>query len=155
MDELLDSHLDRETPQYLDFASFGQRLMAAIIDWAVLSAAQMIILVVFVLSFTDRSTTTFEDTSFGIAYSLTSFAQIAYFILLESSEKQATLGKQAVGIVVTDMNGNRMTRLKALGRYFAKIPSAFIFGIGFFMQPFTAKQQALHDMIAGTLVFKK
>ena len=60
-----------------------------------------------------------------------------------------------MGLVVTDMNGQRITLLNAIGRYFSKIPSALILMIGYFMQPFTEKKQALHDMIAGTLVYKK
>jgi uncharacterized RDD family membrane protein YckC len=41
---------------------------------------------------------------------------------------------------------------RALGRYFAKIPSALILGIGFIMVAFTERKQGLHDMMAGTLV---
>ena len=156
MDQLLDSKLDQETPQYSDYASFGQRLVAAIIDGVIMYVVQMIIFAVFGLSLIGK-TNTYEDgipTSFWLAYLVLICAQVAYFVVLESSEKQATFGKQAMSIVVTDMNGNRITPLNALGRYFAKIPSGLILGIGYFMQPFTQKKQALHDMIAGTLVYK-
>ena len=61
----------------------------------------------------------------------------------------------ALGIQVTDLEGNRISFGKALGRNLAKIISALIFYIGFIMAAFTAKKQALHDMIAGTLVVKK
>ena len=81
-------------------------------------------------------------------------AQWLYFALMESSSKQATLGKMALGIRVTDVNGNRIGFGRATGRHFAKILSGLILGIGFLMAAFTEKKQALHDMIAGTLVVK-
>ncbi|MEK6756022.1 MAG: RDD family protein [Bacteroidota bacterium] len=78
-----------------------------------------------------------------------------YFALLESSNKMATLGKLAIGIKVTDMNGNRISFGRATGRYFAKILSGMIFMIGYIMAGFTEKKQALHDMIASCLVVMK
>jgi uncharacterized RDD family membrane protein YckC len=77
-----------------------------------------------------------------------------YFALMESSTKQATLGKMALGITVTDLEGRRIGFGKATGRYFAKILSALILFIGFLMVAFTARKQGLHDILAGTLVVK-
>jgi uncharacterized RDD family membrane protein YckC len=78
-----------------------------------------------------------------------------YFALMESSARQATLGKMALGLRVTDEQGRRIGFGRATGRYFAKIISALILFIGFIMAGFTTRKQALHDMIAGTLVVKK
>ena len=75
-----------------------------------------------------------------------------YFALQESSEKQATIGKKILSIKVTNFDGNRLTFAKASGRFFAKMLSALIYGIGFIMAAFTKKKQALHDKIAGTFV---
>lgn len=77
-----------------------------------------------------------------------------YYALSESSPKQATLGKQAMKITVTDMDGNRISFARATGRYFSKIISTITLLIGYLMAAFTAKKQALHDIIAGTLVIK-
>ena len=77
-----------------------------------------------------------------------------YYALQESSAAQATLGKRAIGLRVTDLEGRRISFARASGRLFAKIPSALFLMIGFLMQPFTAKKQALHDILAGTLVLK-
>lgn len=77
---------------------------------------------------------------------------VAYFAGMESSSHQATLGKKVLGMVVTDLAGNRLSLGRAVGRYFAKFVSAIILGIGFIMVAFTEKKQGLHDMIAGTLV---
>ncbi len=78
-----------------------------------------------------------------------------YSAIQESSPKQATIGKQAMGLVVTDMNGDRVSFVKATIRHFAKILSALILLIGYIMAFFTEKKQGLHDMIAGTLVLQK
>lgn len=79
---------------------------------------------------------------------------LLYFIVLESSSKQATLGKRFLGIKVTDINGERITLLHATGRTFAKLLSAVIFYIGFFMAGFTKKKQALHDILTSCLVVR-
>lgn len=78
-----------------------------------------------------------------------------YYALLESSAWQATLGKKALGLEVTDLAGARVTFGRATGRYFARYISFFTLGIGYIMAGFTQKKQALHDMIAGTLVIRK
>jgi uncharacterized RDD family membrane protein YckC/type II secretory pathway pseudopilin PulG len=75
-----------------------------------------------------------------------------YYAAMESSQKQATLGKMALGIKVTDQRGARISFGRASGRLFAKLLSAMIFAIGYLMAGFTAKRQALHDMVAGCLV---
>jgi len=76
----------------------------------------------------------------------------AYFIYLESSQYQATLGKMALGLKVTDLNGKRIIPSVAVIRFIGKIISGVIFFIGFIMAAFTDKKQALHDIIASTLV---
>lgn len=81
-------------------------------------------------------------------------AQWLYEALLTSSTWQATVGKRALNLKVTDELGNRISFARATGRFFAKIISYFTFEIGYIMAGFTARKQALHDMIAGTLVMK-
>jgi uncharacterized RDD family membrane protein YckC len=78
-----------------------------------------------------------------------------YFSLLESSGWQATLGKKALGLEVTDLDGNRISFGRATGRFFAKFISGFILLIGYIMAGFTERKQALHDILAGTLVIRK
>jgi uncharacterized RDD family membrane protein YckC len=79
-----------------------------------------------------------------------------YFAGMESSERQATFGKAAMSVRVTDLEGRRLSFGHATGRFFSKIISGMIpLAIGYIMAGFTAKKQALHDMIAGTLVLRK
>ncbi|KPH60678.1 RDD family protein [Novosphingobium aerophilum] len=77
-----------------------------------------------------------------------------YFAVLESSPWQATVGKLAVGVIVTDMHGNRISFLRATGRYFGKILSGLLLAIGFIMVAFTERKQGLHDVLASTLVYR-
>jgi uncharacterized RDD family membrane protein YckC len=82
--------------------------------------------------------------------------QWLYFVIMESSERQATVGKSVMSLRVTDYEGQRISFGHATGRFFAKIVSGLIpFAIGYIMAGFTEKKQALHDLIAGTLVLKK
>lgn len=78
-----------------------------------------------------------------------------YFALFESSRHQATIGKVALGIIVTDTAGRRISFGRATGRYFGKYLSSLILCIGFLMVAFTEKKQGLHDMLADTLVVRK
>jgi uncharacterized RDD family membrane protein YckC len=78
-----------------------------------------------------------------------------YWAGMESSAYQATLGKMALGLIVTDLKGEPIAFGRATGRYFGKIISALLLGIGFLMAGWTEKKQALHDIMAGTLVVKK
>jgi len=79
-----------------------------------------------------------------------------YYAYLESGENQATWGKQVLGIYVTDLSGTRITFGRASGRFFARIITGLIpLWIGFIMAGFTERRQALHDMIASTLVLRR
>jgi Tfp pilus assembly major pilin PilA len=65
---------------------------------------------------------------------------------------QATPGKLLLRIHVTDLAGRRIGFGRATGRHFARILSSLIFYVGYLMAAFTWRRQALHDMLAGTLV---
>jgi uncharacterized RDD family membrane protein YckC len=60
-----------------------------------------------------------------------------------------------MNIIVTDLNGNRISFGRASGRFFAKLLSDLIpLGIGYILAGVTEKKQALHDMIASCLVLR-
>ncbi|RYZ67720.1 MAG: hypothetical protein EOP09_10570 [Proteobacteria bacterium] len=75
-----------------------------------------------------------------------------YSTLFDSSTLQATPGKALLGMHITDMNGQRISFKSAVIRYLVRIVSGLVLMIGYLMQPFTEKRQALHDMAADTLV---
>ena len=154
-----------------NYASFGRRLVALIIDYIIIGIAQSIIIVPIMgmigfgavknvenlENMNDQQALGLAGAIMGAGMVLNVVGLIAmgiYFTLMHSSEKQASIGKMAMGIKVTDMNGNRITRQAAFIRYIGTIVSGAIIFIGYIMAAFTEKKQALHDMIANTLVLK-
>lgn len=88
----------------------------------------------------------------GLYYLLYLLVAPLYYAGMESSVHQATLGKRALGIKVTDNDGRRLSFSHALGRWFAAALSYLTLYIGFLMAAFTERKRALHDIVAGTLV---
>jgi uncharacterized RDD family membrane protein YckC len=74
---------------------------------------------------------------------------------LESSRSQATVGKRWMGIKVTDVQGDRLSFVRATGRYAAKYLSALPFFLGFIAALFSSRRLAMHDRLSGTRVVKK
>ena len=129
------------------YAGFQIRFIALIIDFIILFLIGFAIgVIVGILGIFDLWESVSKVVSFVIV--------VTYFALMESSQKQATIGKSAMGLKVTDLNMNRITPLKAVLRYGAKIISGLIILIGYIMAGFTQKKQALHDILVGTLVIK-
>lgn len=121
------------------YGGFWIRFLAWIIDSVVVSAA-----VGFILSVT-----------FGAGFVVIFVAHWLYEALLLSSSWKTTLGKRVFNLIVTDLDGRPLSFGRATGRHFAKWLSTLIFGIGYIIAAFTSRKQALHDMVAGTLVVKQ
>ncbi len=64
----------------------------------------------------------------------------------------ATLGKMACKIYVVTAEGGRVSYLRACGRYFARVLSAFTLLIGYIMAAFDPEKRTLHDRICNTRV---
>ena len=172
--------LDEQSSGNLGYGDFGKRLGASIVDGLVL-IIPMGLIYYFTLgavirraaelqrkaimgAFSDDSLSNLEDMytealelqstmmTKGILMAvLIILVRALYFAYFESSAKQATIGKGAMGLKVTDMNGQRLTFGKAFVR---GIVRAILGGIFWIVCAFTAKKQNLHDMIAGTLVWR-
>ncbi|MDX5436220.1 MAG: RDD family protein [Pontibacter sp.] len=76
----------------------------------------------------------------------------AYYTFLESSQKQATIGKFTLGLKVTETRGRRVTFVQANLRYFFKLLSLLPVGLGFVLMVSSRRSQTLHDYLARTLV---
>lgn len=92
-----------------------------------------------------------QSTAFVLMIQL---ADWLYSAALESSAWQATLGKKILSLTVTDLAGRRLSFARATGRHFGKYVSSLTLFIGFVLAGFTARKQALHDLIARTLVVR-
>lgn len=143
-----------DTPEIIapkNYATFWDRFGAVLIDGIILGVANFALIFAFGVSLDQNAEI---DSAYIAVNILTFLLQLLYYAGMESSKGQATLGKKALGIKVTDLQGNRIGFGRAVGRYFGRVLSSLILLIGYLMQPFTAKKQALHDMLAGTLVLK-
>jgi len=156
-----------------NYAGFWLRFVAYIIDYIIIWVAQSFIFIpilgILGLSFASGMEAGGADMDSAAAVGMMAgfFAAMAatallsaiiallYWTLMESSKFQGTVGKLALGIKVTDLEGNKLDFVKALVRNLCKIISGLILCIGYIMAGITDKKQGLHDMIANTLVVKK
>jgi len=122
-------------------SSFFRRFIASIIDIFVITL--FIVFIQFILGFRD-----------GTFFNIIIFLLVwDYFAFQESSTRKGTVGKQAMNLIVTDLEGNKISFIQATKRFLGKFLAAIPFFAGFFLIFFTKKKQGLHDIIAKTLVF--
>lgn len=149
MEEILDFP-SSNTQRRLNYAGFWIRVGASIVDGIILWIVNTIISYAAFGSPFGQTDISIVLTSSGISL----LVNIGYFVIMESSEKQATIGKMLLKLKVGKANGDRISFLNALGRYFAKFISFIIFLIGYLMVAWDPKKQGLHDKIADTYVFE-
>lgn len=143
------------------YGGFWRRVLAYIIDTILLNIAVSVVggflglgMGASMMMLNPEQANGIYSSTIVLSSLLSLVASWLYFALMESSKLQATVGKLAVGVIVTDLHGNRISFLRATGRYFAKILSGLILMIGYIMVAFTERKQGLHDMLASTLVWK-
>lgn len=135
-------------------AGFLLRLIAFMIDFVIISILNVVIITIFNVEYAVESEVWYPIYFFSHPYYL--IINWLYFAILESNPYyQATIGKSILKLKVVDINGNKISFGKASGRFFAKIISGLILGIGFIMIAFTKNKQGLHDLAAGTFVKTK
>ena len=151
------------------YAGFWRRFLAHVIDRLILGVINALLVLLFFLnvlrniadlctSNCDLDLIAFPATLVSLLLSVVWLAilvQVIYFLYcagFESSRSQATPGKMALGIIVTDGRYQRITFARALGRNLGKIISGLILMIGFIMAGLTARKQALHDLLADCVV---
>ncbi len=149
------------------YAGFWRRFVAYLIDKLIISTFACIIILPFIAivglgtlannDYDSSSSTGLVFALIGAYFGLVIMLVIAdwlYFSLMES-RKGATLGKMAMKLRVTDMSGQPVSFARASGRYFGKILSGLILGVGYMMAGWTQQKQALHDILSGCLVVTK
>lgn len=146
------------------YAGFWLRFFALMIDFAVLMLLFVLVLVPLqvAIGFGQVLTWPISAAVMDVQADLLFFGGLKiqilgwlYFALLESSNWRATIGKKLFGLAVMTAEGAPLSFGRATGRYFAKYLSVAIWCLGFVLAAFTAKKQALHDLIAGTLVMRR
>jgi len=146
---------------YSEFGGFWERFLAYCIDSAILTFGSIAVsflgsfFIAFIMALMGMDVEGAEDFFVVLYYILAFVFSWLYFTIMQSSKLQATLGKKVLNLAVTDLTGNRISFGKANARFWSKFISSAILGIGYLMAAFTEKHQALHDMIADTVVLKK
>jgi uncharacterized RDD family membrane protein YckC len=130
-------------------AGFWRRLVAYVID-SVLLGAIGALLASAVIALTHSDFQTLANVG-----PVTAAIAWAYCAVMESSPAQATLGKLALNLYVTDTHGDPITFRRAAIRHILKTLSTVVLFMGWVMAAFTPRKQALHDVLAGTLVLRK
>ena len=155
------------------YAGFWLRVVASLLDGFITGVPVGIVVVIIILSsgfstffrnFPNPPNPPDPSEAFGVALAigigvfilLAIVGNWLYYACFESSSWQATPGKKVLNLSVTDLTGTRISFGRASGRFFAKFVSRLIpLGIGFILAGITERKQALHDMIASTLVLRR
>jgi uncharacterized RDD family membrane protein YckC len=154
----------------VEYAGFWLRVLAYVIDNAVIGVGIIVVLIPLIFltglgAFLSRIHPAEDMNDFGffliiglifLAATVSLIVTWLYHALMESSGWQATVGKRVLGLVVTDMAGQRVSFGRSTGRHFGKIVTNMVPAlIGYIMAGFTERKQALHDMMAGCLVLRR
>jgi uncharacterized RDD family membrane protein YckC len=154
----------------VEYAGFWLRLLALLIDNTILGLGFFLVLMPLIFltglrTFLDNFRPHEDMNDVGVFMLIVFLFLVAtvalaltwlYHALMECSPWQATVGKKALGLVVTDLAGQRVGFGRATGRHFGKMLTNLIPAlIGYIMAGFTEKKQALHDMLAGCLVLRR
>jgi len=131
------------------YAGFWLRFAAYLIDSIVLFVIQLVLAGAVILM--DPSDLRAFLNIAPVGWALT----WAYFAILESSPLQGTVGKHALGLYVTDAYGDPIGLGRASARYWLKLLSTLLLMAGWIMAAFTPRKQALHDVMARTLVLRR
>lgn len=131
------------------YAGFWRRALAYLIDAALLGGVGVIIggLTLAIAPNNTQALLNVGPVALAIGW--------AYFVLFETSPAQGTLGKIALDLYVTDMYGDPISYPRAVFRYAFKVFSTLLCYAGWLMAAFTPRKQALHDLMAGTLVLRR
>jgi len=128
----------------MNYGGFWIRFVAYVIDSAIVTIAFVAIMFLLGMMGLELAGAQFIFVVLGILY----------WALMQSSKRQATLGKALCGLKVGGPNGERISVARALGREAAKIISSLTFLIGYVIAAFTRNKQALHDFVATTYVVR-
>jgi len=136
----------------VEYAGFGIRFLAWLIDFFILSFLSFIIGFIFggfayLIGWSGASVDL-------VAYFLGLVTGLLYLTLFWSSSFQGTPGKILLGLKIVDVNGNKISYSTALIRYISTFISSLLLGIGYLLIIFDGRKQALHDKLASTYVIK-
>ena len=129
-----------ETLNKVHYAGFFRRVAAFLIDAIIMTTIGVVggglIGLLYALSLIIATAGNVAPSSIGIEAGVLGViwgvvADWLYSTIMESSSKQATLGKMVLNIIVTNYNLSKISFVQANARYWGKFVSTFIFCSGF------------------------
>ncbi len=142
----------------MDYAGFWIRFGAKLIDGLIVGGIQMIIFLPIMFLFMPSMTKPGEEPS-GMASII--ILQLVQFIIPITyatwfvGKYGATPGKMACRIKIVMSDGNKVSYLRAFGRFFAELVSALTIYVGYIIAAFDGQKRTLHDHICNTRVVRK
>jgi uncharacterized RDD family membrane protein YckC len=134
------------------YAGFWVRFAAAFIDGAILFVVQFALQMAFLPIFAGNDPVSLLV--FSMFLNLFNIAMAATYEGVLIARYAATPGKMALGLQVVRADGSPVALSRAVARYFAKMASALIVGIGYIMIAFDSQKRGLHDHMCETRVVK-
>lgn len=139
-----------------ELASFGRRFGALVVDsvlWLFVGSMTGGFVAGVVLGESMNMMSNEEFNRFTLVPALV--VAWLYSAGMESSPIRATVGKLLFGLIVTDTAGKPLTFWRATLRFAGKFIVAPTLGFSWLPCAWTARKQALHDLLSGTLVLRK
>ena len=145
------AYVDDRADAQVRYAGFWVRYSAYVLDAIILGVLMVVVAFVMAAATTVLGVSLLESQWVSIG-TVTALGWL-YFALGESGSASATLGKRAFHLQVLGADyTDRISFLRATGRFLGRYLSSFLFLIGYLIQPFNARKRALHDFLSGTVV---
>ena len=145
-------------PGHASYANWGTRFAARMIDGVILSVVNLLIQIPMLTTAVVGGASDTNSARFLFIYGATVLTQLAVQGVYEIwfvYRKGGTPGKLILELQILDSEGKRLSKGRAIGRYFAQYISGLTLGLGYLLPLWDPEKRALHDMIADTRVVKK
>ncbi len=145
-----------------EYAGFRRRLLAYMVDWAILASIGVLIQIMIGQNplATFKATTLAELNALNASNNQTVLffvgllVGLAYYLVMWVNFNGATIGKKMVGIKIIKTDGKSLGYSNALIRYVSQFISAFCVYLGYLWIIWDKQKQSWHDKLAGTYVIK-
>jgi len=147
-----------------DYAGFWRRAAALMIDSFIVTVVVYFLLFVLLLLFRIMGAAgmTGINANYAPSYAIViatvafpALLTICYFALWNASANMATPGKMAAGLVVVNVQAQRISLAQGFLREFVKLIGTWFFFLTFVTQPISARRQAIHDFASATVVLRQ
>jgi uncharacterized RDD family membrane protein YckC len=136
----------------LEYASFGRRLGAHVIDSVIMNVVVgggsfLVGLGAGMMGMVEPTALTILG---GVLGGLVPMIYFVWFWV----RKGATPGKSALGIQIVGADGSALTGMQSFIRFLGYIPSSLFFCVGYLWMIWDGEKRCWHDMMAGTRVIR-